>query len=728
MKPVSAWTTNVKTELANAHSLFTKKLETYSFHACVSANSFWLVAESADNTRIAFRCAFSVLNEFEVIGSEEVDGIVVVQLKTDLGKYKVRIEFPKSKGTVFHYTTTFTGERPFLLPFTPRDIVPLVKDGLIENATGKIYLHQVGSRSGQLYFSLTKPKGGSVFYFQNLSSLNDYCDETITTVAESVGGEWPEIGFRLPPTEKNPVPAGKELTLSDAWVVLDSSIPKDEFEISQQFFGYLAEIYLLFKKPKVNYTDWIEIAEKGLHDLTHNKGCWLHNNGKSYLNAYVSDYKTPPESMVQLAVLMPLLEYEEWLGEKVEITKELISGLPDFYDNELCTMDRWLPGLTDNLDKSEEQKKEDIMDSWYLYHSLMNLARLARKGNKEAEKLVLDSVDFAVNVAHTFGYQWPVFYKMSTLEVVKAETEPGKGGEKDVPGLYIQFMLEMWQLTGEKRYLNESVKAAKQLIGLGFDLFYQANNTAFSAGALLRLYKETKDEQYLALSYCCLAGIFKNVQLWECGYGNSKHLTHFFRIFPLNNAPYTAAYEEFEVYTAILDYLKEAEGLTILPALDLLLPELVKYAVHRLSDYYPPMLPGELFAEEVKMGEVNPNLWIPLEDLYDGWDKNGQVGQEVYGTGLAFGIVPRQYYKVSGTGITVFIDYPVTSFRKYKNTLTIKVKGVKEMTCHMKIILSEDLDIRVSEISDKKITEIEPFLKTGRVFRITGNSVIRLEW
>src|SRR5690606_20724142 len=107
-----------------------------------------------------------------------------------------------------------------------------------------------------------------------------------------------------------------------------------------------------------------------------------------------------------------------------------------------------------------------------------------------------------------FDYQWPVFYKMTTLEVLKAETEPGEGGEHDVPGSYAHLMLMVWQITKDERYLKEAVTAASKLEGLGFELFYQANNTAFSAEALLKLYKETNDELFLNLSYVCIASIF----------------------------------------------------------------------------------------------------------------------------------------------------------------------------------------------------------------------------
>src|SRR5690606_6301791 len=143
-----------------------------------------------------------------------------------------------------------------------------------------------------------------------------------------------------------------------------------------------------------------------------------------------------------------------------------------FYDDQIKSIVRWLPGLEKNLDESEEQKKEVVMDSWYLHHPLLNLSRLALSGNKTAEKLFLNSTGYAIKVARHFKYNWPVFYKMTTLEVLKPETSPRDGGEKDVPGSYAHVMLMAYKITKEKRYLKEAVKAVKQLKGLGFDIFY----------------------------------------------------------------------------------------------------------------------------------------------------------------------------------------------------------------------------------------------------------------
>jgi len=474
---------------------------------------------------------------------------------------------------------------------------------------------------------------------------------------------------------------------------------------------------------------------KGLADLEHHKGCWQFADGRSYLNAYVSDYKSPPESMVQLAVLLPLLDFDRWSGEDHSpVIETLHNGLENFYNEELGTFVRWLPSMEKNLDWSEEQKQPDVMDSWYLHHPLLNLSRLAMDGDEVAKKLLLDSVDYVIRVAHHFKYQWPVFYKMSTLEVLKAETEEGMGGEKDVPGAYAHLMIQVWQITGDQKYFDEAVKAAKKLDGLGFDIFYQANNTSFSAGALLRLYKETKDVLFLNLSYLCIAALLKNVQLWDCNYGNAKHFPTFFAIYPLKDAPYTAAYEEQEVYAGIHTFLKEADGIEeILPSVKLLLAELVKYVINRVSYYYPPRLPREALAEkkEVKTGEIDPNLWIALEDLQDGWNQSGQVGQEVYGAGIAFGIVPRQYHKVKEAGFMVFVEYPATNFKQKKNSLTFFTRGDEKLTFRMAIVPLEDKalpDITITKSGYREPIPTAAAKKKYTEYTLNGNSQITVNW
>jgi len=728
---VTPWTAVAQADIQNSEPVFETTLNAYTLHLYNTGDSIWLTAKWPEAGRIAFRLAFGMNSSFGQLEVSEADNIILINAATRLGNYRISLSFPEGPQTIFHYTTTLQLAFPMLIPFWPRDIVPLTTEGRVENTAGIIHTHQVGTRSGQVFFSMTKPQNGSVFYFQNLSAMSPYCEAAETSLAETVGGQWPEIGFQFPVNAEKPLPSDTEFVISDAFVVLSDSIPKKDCDIASQLLDHLAAIYLLIPKPESQYRDWPAIAENVLTDLHRNKGCWTQVNGTPFLNAYVGDYKTPAEIMVQLAVLLPLHEYLEWKGKKHPLFDDIDDGLDDFYDNSIKSIVRWHPSMEDQLDKSEEQKREMVMDSWYLHHPLLNLSRLAVRGGKMEKKLFLDSIDYAIKVAHHFNYEWPVFYKMTTLEVLKAETKPGNGGEKDVPGSYAHIMLKAWNLTGEKRFLNEAVKAVKSLDGLGLDIFYQANNTAFSAGALLELYKETHETRYLELSYCCLAGIFKNVQLWDCNYGHMKNFPNFFSVFPLNDAPYTAAYEELEVYTALHNYLELAEGIEILPSLKILIPEFLKYTVGRLAMYYPPLLPQEMISEKVRTGEVQKDLWVPLEDIHDGWEPSGSVGQEVYGAGIPFGIVPRQYILLDDRKGMVFIDYPITGLRVGKNSITFHTTGNCRLQAKM-ILLGfpknkrSKIIVRVKEKS--AYADLQGSGDAGNEFIVPCGSLVKVQW
>ena len=710
----------------NSELLLERKILDYTYQFYNTGDSLWIVALLPDNGKIAFRAAFAMNSCFEVVNIFD-DQTIVIQLNSKLGSYEVHVDFPDKETPILHYTTTFKANMPLIIPFWPRDIIPLTQTGSVENTAGKIHMEQFGSRSGLLFASITKPTTGSFFYFQNLTSLSEYCEVTQTESKSTVGGNWPEIGFQLPTTDKQPIPAGKAFILSDAYVILETDIFEETTSICEHFLNNLVKIYKVLEQPRIEYHNWPEIAQKVVADLTNNKGAWTQKNGIPYLSAYLCDYETPPESMVQLAVLTPFKEYEKWSAEKQPVCDDLIKGLPAFYDPKIKCINRWLPSMVDKLDKSEEQKKEMVMDSWYLHHPLMNLARLALHGDKTSEKLLLDSIDYVIKVAHHFKYEWPVFYNMETLEIIKQETAPGAGGENDVPGSYAHLMLLVFKLTKEKHYLNEAEKAAKKLTDLGLNILYQANNTAFAAGALLELYKITNKKLYLDLSYTCLTGLFKNIQLYDCRYGYGKNYTNFFSIFPLNDAPYTAAYEELEVYAALSEYMIQAKDVEILPALKTLLPEFIKYAVGRIAYYYPTMLPKEMLSEEVKTGEIQADLWVPLEDLYNGWEKSGQVGQEVYGSGMPFGVVPRQYIKIEDDFL-VFVDYPVIQQTKRGKSLTIHMQGDKDMCCNLKILKLGDRNIKMKVFQDKEL--LKAFHESAKIheYRISGQAVIKVQW
>ncbi|SDF74723.1 hypothetical protein SAMN05216464_1286 [Mucilaginibacter pineti] len=728
MNASSPWTINTQylfeKELPVAYE---RSFQDLNFKCYLAKDSAWLVTQFQNNERLAFRAAYSpndiLQGEISAMGDQ-----LSWNIRCVLGEYQVKIGFPGEGNLALRLTTTLKTARETLFPFWPRDIVPLPKPNGVKIPHAEVHVSQVGSRSGQLFFSI--PDTGSVFYFQDLSSLCSYCHATCTSAGDIVGGNWPEVGLALPVTKNKPLPAGETFILSDAYVAFSTDIPGDEFELARQYLDLVANVYLALPIPETSYNHWPEIAEKALASIIDNKGCWFQVNGKPYLNAYVCDYKTPPEIMVQLAVLLPMLDHSKWTGQEHEVIRLLRDGLPPFYHEKLGTISRWLPASEGNLDGEEEQLQPMVMDAWYLHHPLLNLSRMALDGDKTAKKLFLDSIGFAIKVAKHFKYEWPVFYKMDTLEVVKAETAEGKGGEKDVPGLYAHVMLQAWELTKEEKYLTEAKRSAKKLKGNGLNVFYQANNTAFSAGALLRLWKITGEKVYKELSYLCLAGMVKNLQLWNCNYGYGKYYPTFFGVFPLNDAPYTAAYEEQEVFSALHEYLRLAEGEDIPASISLLAAEFIRYLLHRGAYYFPPNLPKEMLSDEVKTGEIDPDLWIPLEDMGDGWTKSGSVGQEVYGAGIPFGIVPRHYFKVPGEDFMVYVEYPTAEihFRK-GGTIHLAVRGDARLACNLMIIKSSGSPLPVLTVTAGNEALKGHRRKDGHIaYRVQGNQQLTIHW
>jgi hypothetical protein len=422
---LSAWAVQAVGELPTLKTIVLNQNKDFNLEARLGKHALWLIYHWPNGIKSAFSTFYSAVGELIQNEMRHEKGKTFFTLSSVEATYEVEIIQPSTEEPLLKWTTTLISKVPLLIPFSPKDIINFTSDWQ-PLATGQVYTHQVGSRSGILFYGLSKPATGSVFYFQNLSSLNTYFEDTETAGSDLVGGNWPEIGFSLPSTATQPLTPNQPYIISDAIVSFSTDTLKTDRDVCEHYLTQLAKIYPAIKKEEPSYHNWLDIVTKGLTGLANHSGCWTFADGHHYLNAYVSDYDTPPEIMVQLAVLLPLIEYKEWSGDKSnEMIEKLKAGLPAFYKKDMGTIVRWLPKLEKQLDHSEEQKKPNVMDSWYLYHPLMNLARLAKKGDNDAMDLLMKSIDFAINVAKTFDYQWPVFYQMETLKVIKAETAEG---------------------------------------------------------------------------------------------------------------------------------------------------------------------------------------------------------------------------------------------------------------------------------------------------------------
>src|SRR4029079_12714966 len=143
-------------------------------------------------------------------------------------------------------------------------------------------------------------------------------------------------------------------------------------------------------------------------------------------------------------------------GASDPIAEALAASLGRFQDDRVGAIGRWLPEVENMLDGTDPHEHPRVMGSWCVFHPLLNLARLAlENGDDRAREQFLDSLDYVIDVAHHFDYDWPVFYDVDSLDVIKAESEPGKGGEHDVPGIYAHVMIQAFDVTKESRYLDE---------------------------------------------------------------------------------------------------------------------------------------------------------------------------------------------------------------------------------------------------------------------------------
>ncbi|GAB3547886.1 hypothetical protein [Spirosoma fluminis] len=736
---VSQWTLGVEEELKQPEkrnpaplSISIGKLET-----CLDATSFWVIFSFPKGGKLALRTCFDPGRLTSCAAHPENDTCIRYQIEGALGVFTVRVEWPNPDQPMLHYTTSLRSHQSFTLESLPRDVYVLDAHYQPHETVGRVYTSQNGPTSGTVFFSVDQPRTGTVLYFQNLTALNAYCQQTQTDPSGTVGVQWPELGLSLPTSEK-PLIGGKELVISDAYLFLTETIPVDEYEAADHFLEAIAQIYRYIPKPKTEYYDWPSAATQTLRTLASSDACGRRINGKFYLNAYVgSDYK-PPESMVQMAILLPLLDYQIWTGNSVDLADQLRKSVYSFFDQKLGTIVRWLPGTDFTKADADLSEEEDQvrMDSWYLLYSLLNLGRLAKSGDQEAQKMFLRSLVFVIKAAHHFDYEWPVFYNIHSLKVYKDKPKPGTTGEHDVPGLFTHVMIQAYELTQDEKYLKEAETSARMLMGKGFELLYQTNNTIMSAVTMAKLWRITSNRLYFDLSKVCMASVVAKMWMWDCQFGYAKHYTTFMGVSCLQDAEYVASYEEEEAFSAALEYLKLVE-LEVSPALGMLLAEYMKYLLHRGRYYLPAELPDDAVADEPREGHIQPMLPIPLEDLRTGWQQAGQVGQEVYGSASALVLATSAYLRLPSVPVIIYTEYPIlrADFRNRtagSGEVTFTISGTEDFTCRLRVLANQKRLplVRLVQLTAGTERECKAEAHTDDLyeFRVPGGSRFRIDW
>jgi hypothetical protein len=669
---------------ANRQSLQRFSFDGLTVELIATDGSLWAIGRRKGRGGLALRAAI-LAGPFDCAPLDPEEGERArIGVTTDAGTHVISFSTGGEALRYLRVTARFTPAVSLLVPFIPRDLYPLDCNDDPTGALGTIEAMQRGLNAGLLYFRIDDPAFGNVLYFQNLTAMNGYYRATHTTPDGAVGGVWPELGYLLPtsqPTDADsahPLPADEQFILSDAILVFRHQAPPHERESARQFLQMLGVAYQLLDPPKTEYRDWMMRSERTLRDLDNAPEATIRHYGHRYVHPYTAaEY---PDIMVQMSIVQAIHEWGKWTGKPHPLEAEFKAGLGKFYDRNLGTLRRYLPNVGSDKDA-------DAVDSWYLYHPLLNLGHLALDGDTVARHLFLQSLDYAIKAARHFNYRWPIQYKVTDFSVITDVAADGRG-QTDVGGVYASVMLQAFELTDDKRFLDEARAAIDAAMGLRFDVNYQANLTAWGAAACMRLWRITTQEVYLEQSYVYLGSFFHNSEIWESEIGHAAHYRNFLAVTCLQDAPYMAIYECFDSFAAFERYLDDS-GPDLEPAARMLVAEYCKYALDRAWYYYPDALPPEAVSSKQREsnGHVDPKLSFPLEDLYADGQVAGQVGQEIYGAGAAFIFATRAFHKVEGAPFRLYCDnFLRAKERTGERSLTLMLDGGETCTAGLSII------------------------------------------
>jgi hypothetical protein len=717
-------TLRVRTDLQNCKKpRVSFRLGDLTVDACEGRDTLWIRFGRPNAGGIALRTVFGA-GPYTTEKLETSAQGFTADLASEAGAW--RLEFSALGGELARVRVTLKPSLDLLIPFWPRDLYVLDNDNDPSGAKGNVEAGQRGFNTGLCFFHIDDPGFGTVLYLQNLTSLNPYFKATGTKPDGVVGGEWPELGYQ-PPAAPNgnspptsPLKAGTEYVVSDAFLGFRPEIASDEIGGARRFVDMIADIYPFLERPELRFHDWPERAHKTLHDLKTSAAAHLEHYGHLYLHPYTdAEY---PDSMVQMSVASSLDEYEMLTGEKVPFKDRLMAGMGRFYDKKLGTIRRYLPNVGDD-------KNADAVDSWYLYHPLMNLARLAIRGDKKARKLFTESLDYAIKAAHHFKYVWPVQYDVRNFKVI-TKTRGDGYGQTDVAGLYAYVMLQAHQLTGDSMYVEEAKAAMKACEDMRFELVYQTNLSAWGVAACIKLWKQEEDDGYLSQAEVFLASFVHNCAIWDSKIGHARHYSNFFGATCLHDAPYMAAYECFESFSAFDEVLHLA-GEDLPPKMKLLLAEFRRFAFDRSWAYYPDALPADAVAQDdIRNGHIDRDLSFPMEDLYVDGQAAGQVGQEIYGCGGAFIIAARGFFE-RDIPFRIFADYPYSVVCNDGN-LHLILKGPSDYSARIRLmpkrgrslpdIAAESVGAQTSRFRMRKADDDD------REFDAPADGVVALSW
>jgi hypothetical protein len=234
------------------------------------------------------------------------------------------------------------------------------------------------------------------------------------------------------------------------------------------------------------------------------------------------------------------------------------------------------------------------------------------------------------------------------------------------------FILRLADLGCGQPCVQEAEAAVRAFAGHGFAFSYETHMTAMSALAAAELADRTGDDSWLADANGPIANLLRLSWIYESDFGQTGGASNFFGLGPTQRSGVITAKEQYEAWIYLSEFLRRAHG-RIDPSVEKLLTEFCYHSLLTLANSLPPRLPAGLATQHPAAYPSVPtnrlDLYIPLEDMRDGQNQWGAIGQEVYGAGMAPTLAALAYVDLA-PGLTLYSGYPLAKVDGLSVTLT----------------------------------------------------------
>ncbi|NQT58341.1 MAG: hypothetical protein HQ557_05105 [Bacteroidetes bacterium] len=602
---------------------------------------------------------FSFSRTMEVIEESERCS-VAIHGSTTWADFSIElILFPYNPGLI-HYTVELA---PFAPPpagtISPEWCFTDIETGTASSGGYVSYADRAPGAAPSL-FGYTEALNSTIMYWTDLTRLNDFCQAVHYSPAMTPVRRGYTFGHNFGWNHIRQLPENSSCVIYDSYLYITPDKPTSEEELSKRYLSQVSDIYDLLARPGGKLPDWKKLAEKTIIDLS-DPDTFIVLNGKRYWRAYVGDTRKTAEVITQLDIGVAAARYKERYGgtEQIEaIIYESLSTLDDFYNPKF--------GLIQNSGPLAVTGDQGRGDTWYELGHALKAAEWGLLGYKEAADMAKKSRDSWIDFANAVNYRFPQFYIFNEWQ--------GTGREPDAAGGYALYMIRLSDLyeeeTEKNRCLQEAMNAVRAFPGYGFGFSYETHMTAAAAAAAAELAVRTGDSKWLEYSYSPIANLIRLSWLYEVDYGFGDDIRTFFGLCPTQRSAAITPKEQYEAWIYLTEYLKLAHG-KIDPAVEKLVAEFCCHTLLTLVDSIPPLVPEGIITKSpaaydtVKYNRLD--LHIPIEDMRDGWDIWGVIGQEVYGAGMAPTFAALAYEEIS-PGITVYSGYPIADIQKTEET------------------------------------------------------------